>query len=146
MRRSPVSDDAMEIAKLLAAASGGAGVTGFFGWLQRRTSNSAENKSGEAAVILAAARLQEVLNAAVENASKRTEAEIEELRRENDGLRSRIENLEGEKRQYDQIIESLKSILDRQGIDWKAATEPGALLVVEAGEATVTKPGRRRKP
>lgn len=138
-------DHALEIAKLLAAAGGGAGVTGFFGWMQRRTSNNAENKGGEAAVISAAARLQEVLNTAVERASERTHAEIEDLRRENGNLRDRIENLEGEKRQYDQIIESLKSILSRQGIDWKAATEPGALLVVEGGEATVTKPSRRPK-
>lgn len=139
-------DQTLEIAKLLAAAGGGAGVTGFFGWLQRRTSNKAENKGGEAAVVAAAARLQEVLNVAVEQASARTHAEIEDLRRENTGLRDRIENLEGEKRQYDQVIESLKSILSRQGIDWKTATEPGALLVVDHGEATVTRPSRRRKP
>ena len=133
-----------EIAELLAAGMGGAAVTGFWGWLQRRTSNSAEDKGGEAAVLQAATRLQEVLNLAVEQASVRTHAEIEDLRRENTHLRQRIENLEGEKRQYDQLTESLKSILERQGIDWKAATAPGALLVVDHGKATVTR--GRRKP
>lgn len=134
-----------EIAELLVAGLGGAGVTGFWGWLQRRTSNKAENKTGEAAILSAATRLQEVLNTAVEKASERTQAEIEDLRRENAALRQRVDNLEGEKRQSDQVIESLKHVLERQGIDWSEVTAPGALLVVENGAATITQPPRGRK-
>lgn len=130
-------DSATEIAALLAAGVGGAAVSGFWGWVQKRTSNKAENQVGEAAILGAATRLQEIMNAAAE-------VHVAGLRLEMDGYRSellaaklRIEHLEGENRQRAQIIDSLHHLLDRQGINWRAATAAGTVLVVGDGEPTV---------
>jgi NCAIR mutase (PurE)-related protein len=132
-----------EIVELLAAGVGGAAVSGFWGWVTRRTSNPAENRTGEAAVLMAATKLQEVMNEAVERASDRLNAEMDDLRLDNIKLRERIEKLEGDNRNLVQIRESLQAILVRAGIDWEQATQPGAVLVVEGGTATVTPPRRR---
>ena len=128
---------AREIAELLAAGMGGAAVTGFWGWLQRRTSNKAENKTGEAAILGAATRLQEIMNEAAKN-------HVAELRNEIDALRDRVEQVEGENRELRQHSQSLEAILRRQGIDIPQATAPGNLLVVEDGNARVMR--HERKP
>lgn len=129
-----------EIAELLIAGLGGAGVTGFWGWLQRKTSNAAENKTGEAAILGAAARIQEIMNEAAK-------AHMADLRSEVSDLRGRVDQLEGENRQLRQHSESLEAVLRRQGIDIPMATAPGALLVVEDGEARVMRHERKpRKP
>ena len=52
-------DASREIAELLLAAGLGSGATGFWGWIQKRTSNRAENKTGEAAILAAAAMASE---------------------------------------------------------------------------------------
>lgn len=143
---------AREIAELLAAGIGGAAMTGFWGWIQRRTSNVAENKAGEAAILGAATRLQEVMNEAVEKASARWEDELEasreesaRLRSEIAGLRKRVQHVEGENRQLRQHAESLEATLRRNGVDLSAALAPGTLLVVEDGQATITPPRRGRR-
>lgn len=129
---------AREIAELIAAGVGGAAMTGFWGWLQRRTSNPAEAKTGEAAILSAAARLQEVINDAAE-------AHVADLRMQVERLQDRVDHLEGENRQLRQHSESLEAVLKRQGIDIPEALSPGSLLVVEEGVARVMKPVRRRR-
>lgn len=128
---------AREIAELLVAGIGGAGVTGFWAWLSRRTSNKAENKTGEAAILGAATRLQEIMNEAAKN-------HVADLRTEIDGLRDRIEQVEGENRELRQHSQSLEAILRRQGIDIPQATKPGTLLVVEEGQARMMRHERKK--
>ena len=131
---------ARELAELLVAAGGGAGLTGFFGWLQKRTSNKAENQAGEAAILGAATRLQEIMNDAAKN-------QVASLREDLEAMRGRIEHLEGELREERQRSQSLESILRRNGYDLAAATEAGAFTVIEPATqtATVTPPRRRRR-
>lgn len=128
---------AREIAELLVAGIGGAGVTGFWAWAARRTSNKAENKTGEAAILGAATRLQEIMNEAAKN-------HVADLRTEIDGLRDRIEQVEGENRELRQHSQSLEAILRRQGIDIPQATKAGTLLVVEEGQARMMRHERKK--
>jgi len=150
---------AREITELLAVGLGSAGLTGFFGWLQRRTSNKAENQAGEAAILGAATRLQEVMNTAAEKAAERwadelaaARSELAAARSEAFRLRERVDSLEGqltslknENRQIRQHAESLEATLRRNGVDLSSAMAPGALLVVEKGIATVTPAPRKRR-
>ncbi len=133
-----------EIAELLLAAGLGGGATGFWGWIQKRTSNKAEDKTGEAAILAAATRLQEVMNEAAKNTVADLRTQLEEFRAEAATLRERVEQLEGENRAMRQHRESLEALLRRQGIDIPAATAPGSLLVVQDGLATVLAPDRRK--
>jgi TolA-binding protein len=137
-------DASREIAELLLAAGLGSGATGFWGWIQKRTSNRAENKTGEAAILAAATRLQEVMNEAAKNTVADLRNQLDEVRQEAERLRERVDQLEGENRAMRQREESLEQLLRRQGIDIPGATAPGALLVVQDGVATVMKPERMR--
>lgn len=127
-----------EIAELLVAAIGGGGVTGFWAWMSRKASNKAENQTGEAAILGAATRLQEIMNEAAKT-------HVADLRSEIDGLRARVEQVEGENRELRQHSQSLEAILRRQGIDIPQATKPGNLLVVEDGQARVMRHERKTK-
>jgi uncharacterized protein HemX len=125
---------ARDIVELLVAAGGGAGITGFWAWLNGR-------RPGQAAIRGAAAQVQEALNKAAENT-------VAGLREEVDGLRQEIQRLEGELRQEQQRSLSLESILRKNGYDLSDATQPGAFTAIDpaAGTASVVPPRRRRKP
>lgn len=124
---------ARDIVELLVAAGGGAGITGFWAWLNGR-------RPGQAAILGAAAQLQEALNKAAENT-------VAGLREEVEGLREEVKRLEGELRQEQQRSQSLETILRKNGYDLSAATEPGAFTAIDpgSGSATVMPPRRRRK-
>jgi uncharacterized protein HemX len=122
---------AREIAELLAAAGGGAGITGFFTWLTGR-------KPGEAAILAAAAQLQTALNKAAESTVADLRAQVEELADE-------VSRLKGELRQEQQRSQSLETMLRKNGYDLAAATEPGALMVAEGETVTVIPPARTKK-
>ena len=125
---------ARDIVELLVAAGGGAGITGFWAWLNGR-------RPGRAAILGAAAQLQEALNKAAENTVAGLRVEVENLREE-------VQRLEGQLRQEQQRSMSLETILRKNGYDLSAATEPGSFVSIDPreGTATVTPPPRRRKP
>ena len=125
---------ARDIVELLVAAGGGAGITGFWAWLNGR-------RPGQAAILGAAAQLQEALNKAAENTVAGLRVEVENLREE-------VQRLEGQLRQEQQRSMSLETILRKNGYDLSAATEPGSFVSIDPreGTATVTPPPRRRKP
>jgi uncharacterized protein HemX len=124
---------ARDIVELLVAAGGGAGITGFWAWLNGR-------RPGQAAILGAAAQLQEALNKAAENTVAGLRVEVENLREE-------VQRLEGQLRQEQQRSMSLETILRKNGYDLSAATEPGSFVSIDPreGTATVTPPPRRRK-
>ncbi len=131
-----------EIAELIFAGIGGGTVTGFFAWLQRRTSNKAENHTGEAAIIAAAAKMQEIMNEA-------TRHHVADLRLELDTLKAEVVKLRGELRDEQQRSNSLESILRRNGYDLTAAFEPSAFTVVDPATQTATvtpAPKRGKRP
>ena len=123
---------AREIMELVGAGViGGGGVGGFWAWLSSR-------KPSEAAMVTATAALQTALNDAVKSATESLRAELERVTTECQHLRAHVERLEADRR-------SLIAALDRAGISWEQATEPGALLTVIDGEAAVMPPRRRRR-
>lgn len=124
-----------DIVELIIAAGGGAGMTGFFAWLNGR-------KPGEASILAATAQLQEALNKAAEN-------QMSGLRSEVATLKDEVETLRGELRAERQRSMSLESILRRNGYDLSAATEPGAYTVIDPDNQTATvtpAPKRRGRP
>lgn len=129
-----------EIAELIVVGLGGAGLTGFWGWIQKRTSNKAENQTGEAAIVAAAAKMQEIMNEAARS-------HVAELRQEVASLKAEVATLRGELRDEQQRSNSLESILRRNGYDLSAASEPGAFTVIdpESQTASITPAPRRRK-
>lgn len=123
---------ARDIVELVIAAGGGAGITGFFAWLNGR-------KPGEASILAATAQLQEALNKAAEN-------QMAGLRSEVATLKGEVETLRGELRAERQRSMSLESILRRNGYDLTAASEPGAFTHIDPATetATITPAPRRR--
>lgn len=141
-----MEDPTQEIARIILAGGGGAAVVGgFWAWLGKLAPGHAAVQRSHADVLTAATKLQEIMNSAVEQAAIRMHADLEDVRQENAKLRKRLDALEGEHRQSQQVVQSLQSILDKNGIDWRTVVENGTLLVVEGGKATVTSSQRRRK-
>lgn len=141
-----MEDPTQEIARIILAGGGGAAVVGgFWAWLGKLAPGHAAVQRSHADVLTAATKLQEIMNNAVEKAAERMHADLEDVRQENVKLRERLDALEGQHRQSQQVVQSLQSILDKNGIDWRAAIETGTLLVVEGEKATVVSSQRRRK-
>ena len=148
-----MEDPTQEIARIILAGGGGAAVVGgFWAWLGKLAPghaavqrSRADVQRSHADVLTAATKLQEIMNNAVEKAAERMHADLEDVRQENVKLRERLDALEGQHRQSQQVVQSLQSILDKNGIDWRTAIEAGTLLVVEGENATVVSSQRRRK-
>ncbi len=141
-----MEDPTQEIARIILAGGGGAAVVGgFWAWLGKLAPGHAAVQRSHADVLTAATKLQEIMNNAVEKAAERMHADLEDVRQENVKLRERLDALEGQHRQSQQVVQSLQSILDKNGIDWRTAIEAGTLLVVEGEKATVVSSQRRRK-
>lgn len=141
-----MGDPTQEIARIILAGGGGAAVVGgFWAWLGKLAPGHAAVQRSHADVLTAATKLQEIMNNAVEKAAERMHADLEDVRQENVKLRERLDALEGQHRQSQQVVQSLQSILDKNGIDWRTAIETGTLLVVEGEKATVVPSQRRRK-
>lgn len=141
-----MEDPTQEIARIILAGGGGAAVVGgFWAWLGKLAPGHAAVQRSHADVLTAATKLQEIMNNAVEKAAERMHADLEDVRQENVKLRERLDALEGQHRQSQQVVQSLQSILDKNGIDWRTAIETGTLLVVEGENATVVSSQRRRK-
>ena len=115
------------------AASGGAFllagiiVTKLFDWFVART--QAVTKAPVDGMA-SAADLQEAVNAA-------TKETLAGFRQEVSDLRRRVEELEGENRQKAQVIQSLEALLKANGVDLKAATAPGAVLIIDKDHAEI---------
>lgn len=104
MASGEITDRARDVVELLLASGVGAGVVGgFWAWLSSRP-------TGQAAVIEAAAKLQEALNLAAERQAESLTARVADLE-------DRLEATEGENRQLQQHIVSLEAVLRRQGLD-----------------------------
>lgn len=141
-----MEDPTQEIARIILAGGGGAAVVGgFWAWLGKLAPGHAAVQRSHADVLTAATKLQEIMNNAVEKAAERMHADLEDVRQENVKLRERLDTLEGQHRQSQRVVQSLQSILDKNGIDWRAVVETGTLLVVEGEKATVVPSQRRRK-
>lgn len=145
-----------DLIELAGTAGVGALILGFWQWIAARLKAKSEDRvagaaeaAAQADIIEGAAAFHRALKETAEHLVSELREEVRRLRDECGEHRAEIEALKaenehcrGENRQITQRLESLQSVLRRNGIDVPEAFSPGALTIIENGHATVLKPSR----